>query len=828
MVSLVIVSHSQKLAEGVVELASQMVQGRVRLAAAGGLDDPNNPIGTDATQIQAAIEAVYSEAGVVVLMDLGSAILSAEVALEFLSPEKQANVYLCAAPLIEGAIAAAVQAAAGSPATAVVQEALSALQPKQSQLGAAVDQPSMVNAQWLMVNGKSVTAELTVQNKLGLHARPAARLVSTAVQFTADITLQKGAQTANAKSMNQVATLGVRQGEMVMVTAVGPDAEAAISALQALAAAHFGEADEVVEAETAVTPERLAGLAGIGASPGIAIGPALHYRPVVPAISQFQVEDAGRELKRLETAVAAAEQEISQLTGAQTISAQADIFQAHRLILQDPDWQQEAKQRISQQEINAEAAWQQAMEAVAARYEAIADDYMRARAADVRDVGGRVLRQLAGVVRPSLNLPEPSILLATDLTPSDTVQLDPAQVLGTVTARGGATSHSAILARGLGIPAVVGVGRWLDEVADGDVVALDGRTGQLWLNPDADTLADLQQQRAAWLAAQQAARQAGQEPAITQDGRRRLEIAANIGGTKEAAVAVQLGAEGVGLFRTEFLFMDREAAPTEEEQFVAYREAAVRLAGRPLIIRTLDVGGDKPLPYLNIEREENPFLGWRGIRFCLDNPHIFKPQLRAILRASPGHNIKMMFPMIGTLAELRAAKAVLAEVQAELRQANVSFDEQMEVGVMIEVPSAVAIADQLAREVSFFSIGTNDLTQYVMAADRGNAKVAGLANALHPAVLRLIQQTVEAGHTARIWVGMCGELAGNPLATPLLVGIGLDELSMAAPAIPAVKAAVRGLTLARAEEIAEKALGLESGTAVAQYLGTTADKGNSG
>lgn len=819
MISLVIVSHSRQLAAGVVELASQMTQGAVSIAWAGGIDDPQNPIGTDPMHIHTAIESVYNDDGVVVLMDLGSAILSTEMALEFLTPEQQAHVYLCAAPLVEGAVAAAVQAAAGSSAADVIREATGALQPKQSHLGVA--EQTAVNGQWSMINGQAATVTLTILNKMGLHARPAARFVSTAVPFSATITVQKGNQTANAKSMNQVATLGVRQGESVTITAVGPDADQALAALQALAADNFGDRDDVElpPVETAV-PNQTGENVGIAASPGIAIGPAFHYRPVVPTVTERQVTDLENEMRRLETAVAEASREISQLATAARYKAgadEADIFQAHHLILQDPDLHQDARRRICEQQMNAEAAFQAALEVVAARYEAIDDVYMRTRAADVRDVGQRVLRQLLGVARPSLSFSQPVILLAADLTPSDTAQLDPAQVLGIVTAQGGATSHSAILARGLGIPAVVGIGPVLETVGEGQMMAINGRTGQFWIDVDDETIAELQSLRQNWLAAQQTAQLSSQEPAITQDGRR-LEIAANIGGPRETAVALQFGAEGVGLFRTEFLFMDRESAPSEEEQLAAYQAAAVAMGSRPLIIRTLDVGGDKPLPYLDLGAEANPFLGWRGIRFCLDMPHIFKPQLRAILRATPGHNIKLMFPMIGTLSELRAAKAVLTAVQDELRQADVPFAEDMEVGIMIEVPSAVAIADQLAREVDFFSIGTNDLTQYVMAAERGNAKVAGLANALQPAVLRLIYQTVEAGHAAGIWVGMCGELAGNALAAPLLVGLGLDELSMAAPAIPAMKAAIRALKLAQTIEIAQAALALESGTAVAEYL----------
>ncbi|HUM69993.1 MAG TPA: dihydroxyacetone kinase phosphoryl donor subunit DhaM, partial [Chloroflexota bacterium] len=593
MVSIVIVSHSQQLAAGVVELAGQMVQGQVALAAAGGVDNPDNPIGTDAMQILAAIDAVYSEDGVVVLMDLGSAILSAETALEFLPLEQRANVHLCAAPLVEGAIAAVVQAAAGSPVTDVIREAMMALQPKQSQLGVVDEELAMVNEQLSLVTGQSVSVELSIQNKLGLHARPAARFVSTAVQFKADITVQKGALTASAKSMNQVATLGARQGETVTVTAVGLDAEAAVAALQALAADNFGDREEEMVTAVVSSPLPARGLGGIPASPGIAIGPAFHYRVAPPPVTTHQVEDVAAEWRRLDTAVAAALVEIQELYAAarqQMGASEADIFQAHQLMLQDPALHQDARQRITGQKLNAAAAWQQAINAVAVAYEAIPDEVMRARAADVRDVGQRVLRHLTGVTRPLLDFPEPVVLLAAELTPSDTAQLDPAQVLGIITAHGGATSHSAILARGLGIPAVVGAGEQVEQVKDGQVVALDGRTGQLWLKPGKSTRADLQKQRDAWLQERQAARALAQEPAQTVDGRR-LEIGANIGAPAEAAIAVPFGAEGVGLFRTEFLFLDRETAPDEEEQVAAYVAAAEGLAGRPLIIRSLDVGG---------------------------------------------------------------------------------------------------------------------------------------------------------------------------------------------------------------------------------------------
>ena len=522
----------------------------------------------------------------------------------------------------------------------------------------------------------------------------------------------------------------------------------------------------------------------------------------------------------METAVATAQSEIQQLhtqAVAQVGEAEAAIFEAHLLFLQDPDFMDQAKSAIFEQKINAEAAWQQTAEATADMFRNLDSAYMQARAADVLDVAQRVLRHLLGVEAPTLDMPEPAILLAADLTPSDTARLDPSRVLGLAVEVGGATSHSAILARALGIPAIVGMGAALAEIADGQIIALDGGNGRLWPKPSKKQQTKLQTERETWLEQQQAAKAAGKEPAVTKDGRS-IEIAANIGGPLDTAVALEYGAEGVGLFRTEFLFLGRDSAPSEDEQFDAYQKAAEAMGRKPLIIRTLDIGGDKPIAYINQDHEDNPFLGWRGIRFCLDHPEIFKPQLRAILRASAGTNIKLMFPMVGTVDELRRAKAVLADCMTELKVKKVPFDENMEIGIMIEVPSAVAVADQLAVEAHFFSIGTNDLTQYVMAADRGNARVANLADALQPAVLRMIKQTVSAAHAGGIWVGMCGELAGNALATPLLLGLGLDELSMNAPAIPGVKTAVRRYTIAETQTIAKKVLGLDSAQAVQAYL----------
>ena len=876
MVGIVIVSHSARLAEGVRELAQQMTQGAVPLAVAGGIDDPDAPIGTDAMKVLAAIQSVYSDDGVVVLMDLGSALLSAETALEFLPDEQRGRVFLCAAPLVEGAMAAAVQAMVGAAPPAIMAEAEGALLVKIEQLSGFVAEqggrgageqgselPQRAQPQLREPEGVGDAQQLTliVRNRLGLHARPAARFVSTAGRFAADVSVVKGGRRANAKSINGVATLGVRQGDAITVSAAGPDAAAALAALLALAEDDFGDRDEVATADgrrpTAERPpatndrpqpdddpqtkdaqprdsrpSAVGGrpstgllLTGIPASPGVAVGPAALYRPRLPEVVARQVDDAPGEWARLAAAVAAAREEIDALhrrAVAQVGSDEAAIFEAHALFLQDPALVDAARERIYAERLNAEAAWQTETAAMAATYRDLDDDYMRARAADVEDVAQRVLRRLLGLTLPSLDFAAPSVLIAADLSPSDTARLDPRRVLAICTELGGATAHSAILARALGIPAVVGLGRAVWQVAEGQRVAVDGDAGQLWPRPDDAQVAALNARRDAWQRDQRRAKAAGQGAAVTTDGRR-VEIAANVGGPNDVPLALEYGAEGVGLFRTEFLFMDRAAAPSEEEQLDAYRHAARQLGDRPLIIRTLDVGGDKPLPYLDLGEEANPFLGWRAIRFCLERPDVFMPQLRAILRASADddgtpRNVKLMLPMVGAPAEVRAARAMLAEAQGELRRARLPFNERLDVGIMIEVPSAVAVADQLAREVAFFSIGTNDLTQYVMAADRGNARVAGLASAFQPAVLRLVRDAAAAAHAAGIWIGMCGELAGNPLATPVLLGLGLDELSMSAPAIPAVKEAVRRLSLADAQRIAAEALALDSAEAITHFL----------
>jgi len=559
-------------------------------------------------------------------------------------------------------------------------------------------------------------------------------------------------------------------------------------------------------------------LRGIAASRGIAIGPAFCFRKIGLAFERCVVEDPAAEWARLEAALETAREQLNEVhvkAEAESGTEQAAIFQAHAMMLEDPELLETVRSSIEEDEgLNAEAALNDAAESYAQMLESLDDEYLSARAADVRDVAERVLRILLGVAEsPTEGLAEPSIVLARDLTPSDTVLLDKSLVLGFCTAEGGATSHTAILARGLGLPAVVGAGPDVLAVSDGETLVLDGSEGTLSVAPDDETVARYRDRRGRIATVLKEACEKADQPAVTRDGHR-VEVVANIGNVEGAEAAQSAGAEGVGLLRTEFLYLERARLPSEEEQYQAYRAIVDVFQDQPVILRTLDVGGDKELPCLDLPDEMNPFLGVRGIRLCLERPGLLKPQLRAALRAGVGRNLKAMFPMVATLAEVQAARAMVEECRAELEAEGQAVAEEMEIGIMIEIPAAAINADHLAAEVDFFSIGTNDLSQYTMAADRTNAGVAPMASGFQPAVLRLVHDTIAAAHGRGKWVGLCGELAGEPLAIPILLGLGLDEFSMNPPVIPLVKQIIRALTLDEAREVAQAALELESSDAV--------------
>lgn len=827
MIGIVVVSHSRKLAEGVLELAEQMTRGKVVIQAAGGIDDPENPIGTDPMQVMAAIESVAAatEDGVLIIMDLGSALMSAETALEFLPDEVKEKVMLCSAPIVEGTLAAAVQASVGASLQVAGTEAREALNVKIEQLAPMTGeslQSTEAHPESSLADDK-ISIELVINNKLGLHARPAARLVATSGKFKSRINIQKEDKSASAKSINQVALLAVKKGEKITVTASGDDAGQALDALQALQQDNFGERDEDIAASKRQTPkikQQDDSGAGLPGAEGYAIGPAYVHQIVFPRIERRNISDDKGEIKRLETALDQALIDIKKLriqTEKTSGKHNAAIFDVHALILKDKDIYDKTVAAISSQKINAEYAWHEVMNAMAEDYRNLDVPYMQARAADVLDCAGRVLGLLGGRKAQGLRLTQKSIIVAHDLSPTDVAGLEPGQVLGLITEIGGITSHAAILARSMGIPAVVGTGPIMNHIANNGDIALDGFTGRIWIEPKPEVQAQIKKQREKWLSDREKARAEASQTARTVDGRE-IMVMGNIGIPADAPRALEFGAEGIGLFRSEFLFQDREQAPDENEQFAAYVEAAQAMQGRPVIIRSLDVGGDKPLKYLDIPQEDNPFLGERGVRFCLARPELFCTQLRALIRAASQENIWIMYPMISDVQELKDILRLQSHIRQELVADGLAIQDTIKTGIMIEVPSAVAVADQLAELCDFFSIGTNDLTQYVMAADRGNSAVSKLCDSLNPAVLRMIKMTCEAARKAGIEVGICGELAGNALATPLLLGLGLNELSMNAPAIPAVKKSIRAIAMDKCRVIAQKAMQAQSADQVRRIL----------
>jgi phosphoenolpyruvate-protein phosphotransferase (PTS system enzyme I) len=537
-------------------------------------------------------------------------------------------------------------------------------------------------------------------------------------------------------------------------------------------------------------------LNGVAASEGVAVGPAFVHvprelKPEREAISKDAVEE---ELGRFHSAVETVAQKLSETAerlregGSES---EARIFEAHVEMAEDPEFHSEVEERVRNLE-SPEAAVISVGEEFAGMFAAMEDEYLSARADDVRDVASQIAAELMGGGATGLEtLAEPSVILAVNLAPSDTARIPKGMGLGFLISEGSRTSHVSIMARSMGIPAVVGVGSELEKVLGAKVVALDGVEGYAIADPDPDTISAFEKKQKDIAAEAALLEEYKHVEARTSDGRR-VEVSANIGSAEEAEDALSWGAEGVGLFRTEFLFMERPELPTEDEQYEAYRKVAEAFGEKPVIIRTLDVGGDKDLPGVDQAQEENPFLGWRGIRMCLDVPELFKPQLRALLRASVHGNLKIMFPMIVDNVELRGAKKILEECRQELKSEGKEVSE-LEVGIMVETPAAAIRAADIAPEVSFFSIGTNDLVQYTLAADRGNERLTRLQSADHPAVLDLIGKTCEAAREAGIWVGVCGEAAGDPAMAPKLVELGVTELSMSAPSIPRAKKVISEL-----------------------------------
>ena len=861
-VGLVIVSHSAQLAAGVVELAGQMTQGKTPIAAAGGAID--DILGTSADKILEAIQSVDGPDGVLVLLDLGSAILSAEMALEMLSDEQRDRIRLSYAPLVEGAVAAALEASLGRTLVQVQQMAektanvdqlqmLKPLTPTENEPVEIVATPESISPG----ETSELTAQLTLANPTGLHARPAMLFVQTSAGYQANIRASGRGKETDATSIFGVLSLGLRQGDMLTIQASGKDAKAALEALSELVRVNFYEtAPEVaippkVGADVSGTPPvyrpetQLPGQPwhGITTSAGVAVGPALLYTSsaiTLGAIEQHSIslDQVAAEQERLRVALTSAAEELHSLAQSLESSvgqAQAAIFDAQALMLRDPALLESTLHEIEAKHIDAAGALAESGERYATTLEAIDDPLIAGRAADMRDAVSRAVEKLVDRLASKQDLSslnQPVILIARDLTPSDTAQLRPEFVLGICTVQGGPTAHAAILARALGIPAIAGLNEAaLQIIHSGDALGLDADNGLLYHQPTPDMhaqlvkrLAELQQQRATLKAAAQ------QEQAPIIFNGRHIQLLANVGSEAEAEAARQWNAQGIGLLRTEFLFAKATTLPDENEQHQLYTKVFRAFNGdspserKPIVVRTLDAGADKPMVALDSVLghmvEENPALGLRGIRIHLAHQALLEQQLAAFLLAAgeTGTQLHIMFPMITTIEELQVARSIFDRVYNRLKSQQVALPSHVLIGIMVEVPSAVVMASELAEYADFFSIGSNDLTQYTLACDRTNASVSNIYNPMQPAVLRLIHQVAVAGKSAGKPVAVCGEMAGNVRLAPLLVGLGVDELSMTPTALPQVRTALAQWSSQELTEMAEKVLHLKTIAEVEQVM----------
>ena len=561
---------------------------------------------------------------------------------------------------------------------------------------------------------------------------------------------------------------------------------------------------------------------GIGASEGIGIGQVVIIEEQEVKVERRTISDADAEIARLNEAMDHFEEVTNQMADkmAETVGEQdADILRGHVIMLRDPMVGDQVNAMIRGEMVNAEVALDQSLDQMAEMFRSIPDELIQQRATDLMDIKSRMLKILNGIEEVDISaVPEGTVLVAKDLTPSMTAGIDPKNIAGILTEVGGRTSHSAILARAMEIPAVLSIERICQEVINGDTVVLDGTTGEVYVNPEEEIVASYEQKKKAFAEEKALLQQYKGQPSKTKDGKQ-VELVCNIGKPEDADKVVECDGEGVGLFRTEFLFMDRDNVPTEEEQFEAYKTVAEKLAGKPVIIRTLDIGGDKAIDYLGLEQEENPFLGFRAIRFCLQRPDIYRVQLRALLRASAYGQIKIMVPLVTGVEELRQVKALIKEIMEELDKEQIAYNKEIQVGVMMETPAAAVVADLLAKEAEFFSIGTNDLTGYTMAVDRGNAKVAYLYSAYNPAVLRSIKRIIECGKKEGIFVGMCGEAAADHKLIPLLLAFGLDEFSVSATSVLKTRKAIADCDEASAKELADRVMQAATEKEVLDLLG---------
>lgn len=830
MIGIVVVSHSRALAQAAVGLAAEMVDADQlpQIEVAAGLDEAT--FGTDAAAIAEAIGEADGDDGVLVLLDLGSAILSAEMALEFVDPDVAERVTLSSAPLVEGLVAAVVTAAGGGTLAAVRAEAERGLDAKRDHLGSdAAQEPQALGADSLGTD--ALTRELLVGIPHGLHARPAARFVAC-VNALADTqvrvrNLDGGDRIVDAASLSAVASLGVQQGHRIEVQAAGPQAKETLDALTALAESGFGDkpSDTSAPAEPATGEGHEDGDHPATAEPtlgsGLEAAIGVVWRPErdVDAADYEPSRDNATESDRLDAAIAAACSDLEALivsTRAHVGTAEAEIFEAHLALVQDVGIAGPALQEMGQG-VPAALAWQRAGEAVAAQFDVLTDDYQRERAQDVRSVTMRVLRQLVeSAAEAEGSAPdaggEQRILVVQELDPAAAASLDASQIGGIVTIGGGSTGHGVIIASTRGVPVLAGV-REAADFASGAVLAFDARDRRVLLDPDESQRSAFRQMLQDRGGQQDADRAAAGEPGQTQEGIQ-VSVKANVTSASEASRAVELGAEGSGLVRTEVMFGQWPAAPTVQEQVAGFTAVAKALDGRVMTIRTWDIGADKPLAFWKQEPEQNPFLGVRGVRSFGRDPAVLLDQLEAVCRVAGDHRVRVMFPMVATVEEVQWALDRLEEAASRVEG---GAPKTLEVGIMIEVPAAALRAEAMSVLLDFVSIGTNDLTQYTLAAERGNAGVEHLFDPLDPAVLGLIHQVCR-DVADGVSVGVCGGAASDPAAAALLVGLGVDDLSATPVAVPGVKALLRRHTVEDLRDLAQRALRCDSAREVRDLL----------
>jgi phosphoenolpyruvate-protein phosphotransferase/dihydroxyacetone kinase phosphotransfer subunit len=828
VIGIVVVSHSRALGEAVVGLATEMVdeESLPGIAVAAGLDATT--FGTDASAVAAAIQSVDSPDGVLVLLDLGSAVLSTEMALEFLEPATAARVVVSSAPLVEGLVAAVVLASTGAGIDSVAGEALRGLSGKQDHLGDGGHDPVVEadsgppadahtdQAVAAAPRSPSVSAEIVVSNVHGLHARPAARLVGLVRSFDARVTLtdrESGRGPVDAASLSRVATLNARQGDRIRVEASGEDAERVIAAVRDLAERAFGDHDQPDEQHTG---PRAPSSAGSGLD--MAIGPAVVREGEID-LGGYVAGTVDEERTRSRRAVRVAVETIGRLratTRDAVGSAEAEIFDAQLALLSDGALLDAVEVRVGSGQ-SAPEAWSACLQELASDFESLADPYQRARAQDVRSVQRSVVSALAGRPDPAASSTgECGVLVVPELDAATAATLDASQIAGVVTLHGGATGHGVIVARSRGIPVITDVGDAAAGVQAGTVIAFDSGSGTLVVDPDADARRYFAEQIQARTGLRADALEHAGEPAVTTDGCR-VTVGANVTSVADAVEAARHGAEGSGLVRTEVLFGQDATRPSVERQTETFLAVAGALGGRPITIRTWDVGGDKPLAFLPQPVEANPFLGERGLRMFRKRPEVLDEQLRAICLTARETPTRVMFPMVTTVEEVDWA---LDQLDRAARAVTGGRPSGLEVGVMIEVPAAALRAGRVAERLDFVSVGTNDLTSYTTAAERGNSAVASLADGLEPAVLQLIGAVCR-DVPVHVSVALCGDLASRPELSGLLVGLGVRELSAVAPSVPGVKAAVRAVSLSGSQEVARRAVDASSAAHVRLLLADT-------